>query len=344
MNDRDDNPADPAPIDLAAADWLVRRDRGFTAEEQDEFFQWLAADPRHGEWFARHQQTWKTFNLLAEWRPEHASEPNPDLLAQPARARPRFQPARLAAAAGVAVLLAALALWRGTAGEGGAEAPAPVAVAQGYERRVLEDGSVLELNRGAAVSVHYTASERAIELQRGEAHFTVAKNPARPFLVRAAGVAVRAVGTAFNVRRGAAAVEVLVTEGRIEVQSPDAGGAQARPEPATLIAGQRAVVPLAADGGGPVVTAVTPEDTARLLAWQPQLLDFSSTPLAEVVAEFNRRNAVRIVVADPEIAAIPIVASFRSDNVDAFLRLLEVTADVRVERRGPDEIVLHRAR
>jgi transmembrane sensor len=36
----------------AAADWLVRRDRGFTAAEQDAFLDWLAADPRHGEWLA----------------------------------------------------------------------------------------------------------------------------------------------------------------------------------------------------------------------------------------------------------------------------------------------------
>lgn len=74
-------------IDHAAADWLVRRDRGLTPAEQDEFFQWLAADPRHGERFAQHQRTWKEFNLLAQWRPEHSAEPNPDLLAKPRRAR-----------------------------------------------------------------------------------------------------------------------------------------------------------------------------------------------------------------------------------------------------------------
>jgi transmembrane sensor len=51
----------------------------------------------------------------------------------------------------------------------------------------------------------------------GEAHFFVEKDPQRPFVVNAAGIDVRAVGTAFNVRIDPAAVEVLVTEGRVRV-------------------------------------------------------------------------------------------------------------------------------
>ena len=42
----------PTP-DERAADWLIRRDRGLTPGEQDDYLQWLAADPRHGDAFAR---------------------------------------------------------------------------------------------------------------------------------------------------------------------------------------------------------------------------------------------------------------------------------------------------
>jgi len=38
-----------------------------------------------------------------------------------------------------------------------------------------------------------------------------------------------------------------------------------------------------------------------------------------------------------------MVASFRSDNVDGFVRLLELTAGVRAERSG-DTIRLHKTR
>src|SRR5882757_1590537 len=85
------DPSSSAPdseIDEQAAAWLARRDRGLTAAEQDEFFQWLADDPRHGEWLARHQQTVAGLKLLAQWQPEHGSRPNPDLLAPPRSPEP----------------------------------------------------------------------------------------------------------------------------------------------------------------------------------------------------------------------------------------------------------------
>ncbi len=331
--------AGPDPrIDLAAAEWLVRRDRGFTAKEQDEFFQWLAEDPRHGEWLSIHNLTWRDFNLLAQWRPEHGSVPNPDLLA---RHRARHRWLWLAALATAAGLALTLSVWRAGV-QSDRDWPAALAASPAIGQRVLEDGSVVQLNRGALIEVEFTPAERRVRLVRGEAHFAVTKNPLRPFIVRANGVDVRAVGTAFDVRLASGSVEVLVTEGHVQVQ------------PTTLVsvpvlaAGQRTVVSLALDAPPPQVLDVSPAEMAERLAWQPQLLDFSSTSLALVVAEFNQRSTgsprVKLVIADPELGRLPIVASIRSDNIEGFVRMLELTAGVRAERRGENEIVLHNAR
>jgi transmembrane sensor len=321
-------------IDRAAAEWLVRRDRGFTAAEQDEFFQWLAEDPRHGEWLSIHDRTWRDFNLLAQWRPEPSSEPNPDLLARH-RPRPRWlRPAALATAAGLA--LAALSVWRAGV-QSDRAGPAALAASSAIGHRVLEDGSVVQLNRGALIEVEFTPAERRVRLVRGEAHFAVTKNPLRPFIVRASNVDVRAVGTAFDVRLETGSVEVLVTEGQVQVRPPAASVP-------VLAAGQRTVVSFALDAPPPQVLDVSPAEMAERLAWQPQLLDFSSTSLALVVAEFNQRSAgMKLVIADPELGRLPIVASIRSDNVGGFVRLLELTAGVRAEHRGENEIVLHKA-
>lgn len=344
MTESQKNSGELDAIGLKAAEWLVLRDRGLTAAEQDRFLEWLAADPRHGEWFARQQRTWRDFNLLAEWRPEHSREPNPDLLA---RRRPRGRwlawTGALAAAASIAIAVAA---WRPWAGETPAWSSVIEAQPSGGHR-VLEDGSVAELNRGAVIAVQFTPDERRVRLVRGEAHFTVAKNPQRPFIVSAEAIKVRAVGTAFDVRLEAESVEVLVTEGRVQVHPPAA--ASAAPDVAPMVAaGQRAVISLSPDGPPTQITDVSMEEMARRLAWQPQVLDFASTSLAKVVAEFNLRashfRGVRLVIADAELEALPIVASFRSDNVEAFVRLLELTAGVRAERRGENEIVLHKAR
>lgn len=324
---------------LAAAGWLVKRDRGLTAAEQDEFSQWLAADPRHGEWFALQRTTVGDFGCLADWGPEHSGEPNPDLLALPRPRRRWLLPVGLAAAAILALAFA----WDFAVPSSGSVAP----VAHAYERRILEDGSTVELNRGAVVTVAFTPGERRVALLRGEALFHVAKNPARPFIVHAGGVDVRAVGTAFNVRLGTAAVEVLVTEGRVAVtpptQSSETPAGQPVPASSELVAGQLATVSLATRSTtSPQIMAVTPEESARRLAWQPQLLDFSSVPLERAITEFNRRNRVQFVLADPDLATIPIAASIRSDNVEGFTQFLASSPELRVERHGDTEIVLHR--
>jgi transmembrane sensor len=94
----------------------------------------------------------------------------------------------------------------------------------------------------------------------------------------------------------------------------------------------------------PAVVPASRQEIAQLLEWQPHLLDFDSTPLADVVEAFNRHNDVRLVIGDETLRTLPIVALFRSDNVEGFVRLLEGTMGVKAERRGDAEIVLRRAR
>jgi transmembrane sensor len=340
MNSSSSDPA-VTRIRREAAAWLTRQDRGLTAGEQDEFLQWIAADPRHSAWFSMHRAGWRRLDAIADWRPEHGTEPNPDLLARPLRRR--WAQAAWLAATAAALTLAAVGWWSHVA------APRPVATAGGYERRTLDDGSVAELNHGAEIEVNFSAAERRVVLRRGEVLFTVARNPQRPFIVRARGIDVRAVGTAFTVRLEAASVEVLVTEGKVQVAPPAPAAAASAavapaPTPAPLVvAGERALVALAAPTS-PAITKTTAAQLARVRAWQPQLLDFSSTPLVDVLTELNRRNRVQITLADPTRAHVPIVASIRSDNIEGFVTLVTVAAGLRPERRGDYAIVLHAAK
>jgi transmembrane sensor len=343
-------PTPDAEIEHQAAAWLARRDRGLTAAEQDEFFEWLAVDPRHGEWLARHQQTVAGLKLLAQWRPEHGARPNPDLLAAPSapasgaasKALRWFLPIGLAAAAVITVLV-----WRGLPET--AAISIPLGELTPIVRRVLEDGSTIDLNRGAEVEVVFTAARRDIRLLRGEANFTVAKNPERPFIVHVGGIEVRAVGTAFNVNYRTQAVEVLVTEGKVQVShsSPEPADGNSATDTVVmvpiLLAGQRTIVSLADREAVPRIDAVSSQEIARVVAWQPRQLEFSETPLAQVVAEFNASNRIKLVVDDPRLASLPIGASLRSDNVEGFVRVLEAGFHVTAERRADGVIVLRPA-
>lgn len=317
-------------ISRVAAAWAVRRDRGLTAAEQDEFLQWLAADARHGEWLARHEATWAAMDQLASLGEARAAQvPSSALLRyEPVPRRKSGWKAPMLVAAALAVGLS-VALWRRPASP--AQPAAVIVTAEkAAERRVLEDGSVVQLNRDTVIEARFTPADRQIAMNRGEAHFKVAKNPHRPFIVHADGVQVRAVGTAFNVKMTGNAVDVFVDEGRVQVTRP---GADGKPSESLVAAGERAVVMLT-PAGGVEVAQVSAEEAARLTAWRTKLLDFASVPLAEVVAEFNRYNDVQLVLADPELGGMPIVATMRSDNVEAFARLLELSGKVRVERSG----------
>lgn len=327
-------------IDEIAADWLARRQVGLSSTEEKTFAAWLAADERHRAVYAELEQTW---TLLDGVRPAVASAeaPDPDALAPRARRRPTAWLASLLAAAAVITVVYA-GWWRPTRLAAQHFVDEAVTAIGGIQKMDLPDGSVVRLNTDSRVEVRFTAGERRLRLIRGEAHFTVAKNPSRPFFVEAGSVAVRAVGTAFNVRLRADEVEVLVTEGRVQVADPVAGRsllAPRVPEAAPLlVAGERAVVVQAAAGaaGRPPadVQPVAPPEIDRALAWRDRRIEVVAAPLADIVAEFNRFNRQRLEIADPALAGRRFGGSFRADEPETFVRLLQVRFGLEAERQG----------
>lgn len=325
---------EPEEISAAAARWVARRDAGLDTAGQAELERWLRADPRHPAAFSRFAQAWSSLD-----RP---GAPILRELGQRARGRRRR---RLRAAVAVLVVGITTGLWWQW------KMPArhafvPVASATAYivpETRVLPDGSRVDLRESAEIEVRFAPSgPRRVALLRGEAHFAVAKDASRPFVVESGGVRVRAVGTAFSVQHGANEIEVLVTEGRVAIES--AAGLLA-----TVGAGNRAAVPLA-HGASAVVEPLAAEHAEARLAWRVPRIEFSDTPLARAVDLMNAAPRAPDEVTRPrlvldpaalELSREPVSGLFRAGNADAFVRVLELSLGVRAERRG-DEIVLRK--
>ena len=326
----------PSETEEAALAWFARCQRGLSEPQEAEFQQWLGADPRHAALFNELDGTWA---LLGR-----AGELAPVAMAAPPRSGWSSRLARLGLplAAAAALALAYAAWWR----------PAHYSGATTTEvgaLRVLHlpDGSLVTLNTDSAVAAAFSPDERRVRLERGEAHFVVAKNPARPFIVEAGGVSVRAVGTAFNVRLDAKAVEVLVTEGKVRVDDTVSGQSLlARPTGLTgealtdlgqpvLVSGQKVSValptPVATRLRETTATPVSTEEIHRELAWQERRLDFELATLDEIVAEFNRYSHHRLVVDDPALAQKRFGGSFKPDDQAGFVRMLQENFGVRVE-------------
>ena len=339
-----------AVIEDAAIAWLSERDDGFSPAREREFVLWLRADPRHAAAFTRLEQTLGLLSALPEFRSEintafdraapvvafpPATTEQPTLAPAPRRWSRTFAWAGLAAA----LAFGSFVGWRALQPPREIRFTTTVA---GYERARLDDGSTLELNAASAVRVQFTAAERHVKLESGEAHFAVAHDTARPFIVSAGLIAVRAVGTAFNVRYATGGdIEVTVTEGKVRIGQ--SGPASAAAESAPLVsAGQRIVLPHHAPP--PTVEQVDPAALRAALAWQSRLADFAEAPLADVIARFNARSRIQLFLADEKIADRRIGGTFALDEAETFVRLLERDGEIIGERRGETAIHLRRAR
>jgi transmembrane sensor len=318
--------SDSRACDDAAATWLARRQGGLAPADEVRFQAWLAADPRHAAAWAEVEGAWRV--LTAPAAGGDAAAANRALAAR-ARARTRR---RVAGGAVAATALVAVALWFFPAREvapaaGGPAVAAAPSITPRPDVQTLADGSVVELNADAEIAVEFAPGLRRVRLVRGEALFTVTKDPARPFVVEAGGLAVRAVGTAFAVRLDPARVDVLVTEGRVAVATPAAPA-----EALLLSAGNRVAVPVDTVPAAAVAAPVSPAEIEAALAWRGRRIEFSRTTLAEAAALFNARNRVQLALADPAIAGLRISGIFWSDDPEGFARLLAAGFGVRVAR------------
>jgi transmembrane sensor len=348
MNSPGKDPTDEM-LDEAAADWVCEREEGFSPEREQAFAQWRRASPRHEAAVRRVEEMLGLLEELPTVRSSLEAR-----LARPASEAGRPMGARilrfplLAAAAGVAA--AVVFGWVAWTSDNLAPATAPAPLryatdASGQRRIALSDGSLVDLNTGSEVVVSYGDRERRITLSAGEAHFDVAKDPDRPFIVTAGNVSVRAVGTAFNVKHAPESIDVLVVEGTVEVgrdaalPRPFAPSARPRVE-----AGEQTRVRRDDPVAVPAVEKVDAESMRAQLAWQEQTIPFVDLPLRDLVTQFNRRNATQIVLADAELGARRVGGMISMNHPEAFVRLLEQDGDIVVERPDARIIVLRRAR
>ena len=344
-------------IEHIAAGWLARRDgEHWTERDQRRLDAWLDASTAHRVAFVRLDAAWQQSGRLqalgAGWRgggvPPRGSWTTPragvPMLAQPPRPaatprgwraprqrRPRPHARWLAVAASLLVV-AALALgWH----RYGAVEQASYQTAVGELREVpLADGSTATLSSDSRLRVTWSRRERHVDLEQGEAFFSVAKDRARPFVVSADARRVIAVGTRFAVRRDSTDLRVVVTQGLVRLESDSRPGG---PHQATTLlpAGSVAI----ASDGGVVVHSGTVQQAQEYLSWRNGFVDFHDTPLATAVAEFNRYNQRKIVIADARVGAMRVGGHFRWSNVDAFVRLLTRGFPIKAHAHG-DTIVL----
>lgn len=303
------------PVEQAAAAWAVRHPLDASAKAELEA--WLAQDRRHAGALLRAQAALSVI--------DHALAPAAvDTLFASAPTR-RWLLAGLGGA--MAAAIAGVVGWPRLMGE-------QVTTARGEIRRLpLADGSVATIDTSSELRVVMAEDSRRIALRKGQVWFQVAKDRKRPFVVDAGIAQVRAVGTAFSVRRADAGVQVAVTEGTVAVWASDAGGNMT-----ILEAGQFATFRA---GEAAPKTGTAPAAIERSLAWRSGEISLENETLASAAAQFNRYNQQQLVIMGRDLADERLVGLFQIDSPAVFAASLRASLDVTVTST-PTEIRLSR--
>ncbi len=183
----------------------------------------------------------------------------------------------------------------------------------------LEDGTRLRLDTDSRVKVLFNRTERDVQLLRGQVFFDVAHDANRPFVVKASGTQVRALGTQFDVRLTGEAVKVTLVEGSVEITQPETTKAWRLEPGQSLNTAQTSAQP-------------SQVDVAAATSWTSGRLIFRETPLAQAVAEVNRYSRNKVVVESPRLQAVSVNGVFEVGDTAAFVSAVSDLFELRAER------------
>jgi len=354
-----ENRIDTKILEEAASHYLSLQDDSMSGAELKAWQAWFMRSKEHQLAFRRLEALWGVLDGASEadltgmsaatGQPEAATAPlaggsvislvAPGSDAAPSGVRsPRWY---TGIAASVAAVIVAGYMTLAPASMPG-RAPAIPYYSEAGEQRVvrLTDGSIVELGPDSGIEVDYSTGERALVLLRGEAVFTVSKNPNRPFVVRAGSGSVTAIGTVFNVRRTLGDVQVRVLEGTVAVRPQSEEGdivedAASVNEVALVTAGNQTFY-----SGEGTMSAVEAADVQTGLAWRTGVLTLVNRELSDVIQEVNRYVQNEVAIGDSAIGDFRFTGTVYPDKIDEWLEGLTQGYPLKVVRVGGRTILL----
>ena len=345
----------------SASDWLICLQRDDLAvEEIVSWVQWCDADPRNRSAFERLLPLWQALdreslspdraNLLELMSPEALTQLREQLKSSSSTQSITSAPAtdsvrpgvrwRVWTSVGVA---AVVLLMLGVFGSGLLDVMRPFnsitklnsAVAVN-RTATLPDGSSLALGAQSVVAIDFKGAQRTVELNEGEAFFAVKHDKTRPFVVRAGGLSVTAIGTQFDVLRTGSRVAVTVKEGLVQVATNPTTNV---PAWSLLAPAGHQVVYDAAQHAGPSLRVVDPAATT---AWQQGRLEYIEEPLVSVIANLNRYSSRHILVRDADLSGLAYTGTIEVQSIDEWLRALPLIFPLRVASGDDGQVVIER--
>ncbi len=360
QSERPNTEADWERIEGEARSWFMRQqdDGQLTAEETQRFSQWMQHDV-HRRSYEQLQNIWQGLQQLHSESPadiELQSVAANTSLGHRSAAGQRsvfhqcwawlqsgWQAPLVSSAALVALLVSVVwlnqAYWTSQ--------PTTQVYSTGIRESqtlTLDDGSVVTLGADSVLSIDFESARRLVELKKGQVFFDVAKDAQRPFFVSTSQATVKVVGTRFEVYQHSGRVKVSVEEGVVEVthkpsQQRPAGTANTRLSDdqdgrAVLTAGQQV------RANNRSLSEVVDLQGQQVAAWREGRLVYQDAPLAEVIADVNRYRDSEILLGTEPLKQVRITTSFRTDQVDSVISMLEKSLPVAVHQEADGRVLI----
>lgn len=205
------------------------------------------------------------------------------------------------------------------------------------EKKELPDGSEVWLNAGSRIRYQdgFGDTQRTVYLD-GEAYFKVSHDSRVPFIVRAGNIAVRVLGTEFNVKayEDEDKVEATLILGKVQIciaGKPDKKIVLTPHEKLTVLNEQFRISGGAEKARQEVsfqVREVVPLKTADPIpevAWVKDRLVFQDEDFGELARQLERRFNVHIVFSDSTLMQERLSGVFENESISKALSLLEMT-------------------
>lgn len=306
-----------------------------TTEGREEFSQWYAQCEQNRQAYQQIEKSWDALDYATISDPELDAEFETLVQKRGAPLTKIFS--RKVAGAIAASLIIAIGAWTVVLQGFGQGENQHYATGIGEIKTItLADGSEITLAGATTLVTHFSELRREAELVNGQAYFDIMPDPQRQFMIRTDNTEVRVLGTEFDIQKTADDVRVSVTEGVVEIvdiqdRVDQGAGAVSSMK---LVVGEQIYV--SADGEHSAVTSFEP---ASLLAWREGRFEYSNAPLSRVIDEVNRYRRLKITLADPALANMPVTIAFSADQTENLFEGLELTGLIEVIRSA-DAIII----
>jgi transmembrane sensor len=181
----------------------------------------------------------------------------------------------------------------------------------------LTDGTKIILNAGSKLKYpeKFIGNQREVFLE-GEAYFSVAHDPIKPFIVHTGEVYTTVLGTKFNVKNfdNEQDIAISLIEGKVKVTKETHNEKQTE----LVLKPMQQIILNKADENQ-IVGSFDPEEET---GWKDNILVFNNVAFEKVLTRLERNFGVKFELKDNSFRNIKIKADFQNESLDTIVKSL----------------------